>query len=157
MPPAYGPGKVYPTVLIPQLLVWMSHGQVSVLPMSSQRSVNEKGCSPSTPIRLPLPRWTMSLQPGFNPDPESNTLLIGASSPIHPVHWLRFNLDRPQVHFHSPHRQASSWSHRLREFKTGKLTGFLNADYYPLAVSLLGRCWTNPSRCAAGAARGVAG
>ena len=52
-------------------------------------------------LRLPLPSWTMSLQPGVNPDPESKSLLLGVSSPIHPLHWLRFSLDLPQVSGHT--------------------------------------------------------
>jgi len=45
--------------------------------------------------KLCLPPWALSLEPGVNPDPASTELLLCASSPIHPHHWLRFDLSNP--------------------------------------------------------------
>lgn len=63
----------------------------------TRRQPRTPGGSGQEPHLLPIPAWATCVEPGVNPDPGADELLLCLSSPVVPPHWVAFSLTDPEV------------------------------------------------------------
>eukprot|EP00873_Tetraselmis_striata_P039539 jgi/Tetstr1/459803/TSEL_005154.t1 len=73
--------------------------KVGVLPTAAMTRGQPRtpGGSGQEPHLLPIPAWATCVEPGVNPDPGADELLLCLSSPVVPPHWVAFSLTDPEA------------------------------------------------------------